>query len=510
MSRRFDNRRLLVPLAAAGLLTLLVGAMVDRDASGAARRARPIQVSLTVGPLSRAVPMPHSFLGLSTEYKSLPVYEQSGAALARILALLRVPGDGPLLLRVGGNSADHTFWDPTAGARPAWMFPATPVWLRRLRRLVHRSHIRLIFDLNLVTGTADDAAAFVSAARAVLPRGSIAALEIGNEPDIYSQRFWRARTLGSLIADRLPPRLTPTGYDADFATYAHTLAAVAPGVPLIGPAIANPNRSAAWVRSLLAAPHPGLGEVSVHAYPFTICTRASSPRYPTIARLLGARATAGLARTVADAVREARGAHLPLRMTELNSVTCGGRPGVSDAFATALWAPQALFSLARAGVNGVNVHVRTNAVNAAFAPATGGLAARPLLYGLIMFARTLGPSAALVPVHFHAGRSTAVGGWAVRVSPGFLHVLVVNHGARPASVDLHLPARGAASVERLLAPSARARTGVTLDGQRLGADGRWRGAPAPGALAPSRTGYRLGMPSFSAALVSVPLMSGAR
>jgi hypothetical protein len=31
---------------------------------------------------------------------------------------------------------------------------------------------------------------------------------------------------------------------------------------------------------------------------------------------------------------------------------------VSDTFATALWAPDALFELLRAGIDGVNVHVR--------------------------------------------------------------------------------------------------------------------------------------------------------
>jgi hypothetical protein len=55
-------------------------------------------------------------------------------------------------------------------------------------------------------------------------------------------------------------------------------------------------------------------------------------------------------------------------------------------------------------------------VNAAFALTRPGLAARPLLYGLILFARTLGPDAQLVGVHVGANRSEHLNVWAVRVA----------------------------------------------------------------------------------------------
>ena len=66
-------------------------------------------------------------------------------------------------------------------------------------------------------------------------------------------------------------------------------------------------------------------------------------------------------------------------MTELNSVNCGGRPGVSNTFATALWAPDALFALLRAGVDGINLHVRANTINAPFALTSAGLSRRPIV-----------------------------------------------------------------------------------------------------------------------------------
>ena len=56
-----------------------------------------------------------------------------------------------------------------------------------------------------------------------------------------------------------------------------------------------------------------------------------------------------------------------------------------------------------------------------------------------------------------------------------LHVLVIDKSNRTVRVDLHLPATGPATVQRLLAPSASSTAGETLDGQRLGPDGTWIG-----------------------------------
>ena len=63
--------------------------------------------------------------------------------------------------------------------------------------------------------------------------------------------------------------------------------------------------------------------------------------------------------------------------------------------------------------------------------------------------------------------------------------------------------RSPATVQRLLAPAARSRSGVTLDGQQLGPNGRWTGTPHTETITRSRGGYELTMPRLSAALVAV-------
>jgi hypothetical protein len=84
-----------------------------------------------------------------------------------------------------------------------------------------------------------------------------------------------------------------------------------------------------------------------------------------------------------------------------------------------------------------------------------------------------------------------------------LHVLVIDKSGRSARIELHLPATGPATVERLLAPAARSRSGVTLDGQHLGPNGRWTGTPQTETITRNRGGYELTMPRLSAALVAV-------
>jgi hypothetical protein len=470
------------------------------------RRPKLSVAEVRISPRAGLVSVPDAFLGLSTEYWGVPLFERHKSLFERVLSLVHVRGDGPLILRIGGNSADQAFWDPRARRTLSWAFELTPGWLRRTGILVHRARIRLILDLNLVTGSPLRAAQWARAAETHLPRGSIAGFEIGNEPDIYSRSYWLATiSRTTLDASFLPSDMSANTYTQDFQSYARALARAAPGVPLAGPAIAEPGLDVNWISSLITGARPELGIVSAHRYPFSACVPRSSATYPTIARLLSQQASAGVAQSVKGAVRLAHQAGLVFRLTELNSVTCGGVPGLSDAFATALWAPDALFELLQAGVDGVNVHVRARAINAAFTLSKRGLVARPLLYGLILFARTLGPDAQLIHLRLHVKRSLHLKVWAVRVRGGTLRVLLIDKGNHPVRVHLQLPTTGPATLERLLAPSIRSRSGVTLDGQQLRRDGRWRGRPVKQTIPAGAHEYQLTIPQASAALLSVHL-----
>jgi hypothetical protein len=466
------------------------------------------QATLTIGPNLSTTPVPSSFFGISTEYWALPLFERDTPAFERVLALLHVAGDGPLILRIGGDSADQSFWDPKTRKIPDWAFELTPAFLSRLRALVERDRVKLIVDLNLLTDSPLTAAEWARAAETSLPRGSIVGFEIGNEPDLYERRYWVEMTARSPLVTRpMPLELTPATYVEDFAAYARVLGESSPDIPLVGPAVAHPRVGLPFISSLIGAERPELGMVTGHLYPYSKCAKdPKSSSYPTVPRLLSRHATSAFATDLASAIALAHHAGLKFRLTEFNSVTCGGKAGVSDTFATALWAPDALFTAMRAGVDGANLHVRDDTINTPFTINRSGLAARPLLYGLLMFTRALGPRAQLVRLHLTAARSLNLSAWAVEVQGRILHVLLIDKGSRTVTVDLRLPATGTGTVQRLLASSPYSRSGVTLNGQQLNHAGDWTGTPRTETIVPGpRGGYELTVPHRSAALMSVPL-----
>jgi hypothetical protein len=412
------------------------------------------------------------------------------------------------VLRIGGDSTDHALFDVSVRRLPKAVLELTPAWFQRTSALVRDISARAILDLNLVTDLPRMAALWAHAAQAELPPGSIVAYEIGNEPDLYDPQYW-SQILSPLepVLHIRPLAVEPSAdtYIGLYLRYARVLRRFAPGVPLAAPVLAYPAQHLGWIATLLAGPHPGLGVVSAHEYPYSACASRLSASWPTIGRILSEHATAGIARLLRPAILLAHRAGLPFRLSELNSVTCGGVAGVSNTFATALWAPDALFELVRAGVDAVNVHVRPFTVNAAFVPTATGIVPRPLLYGLILFTRALGPSPQLIDARVRVGPAAHLKVWVIRVGGDALHVLLDNKGDRLIRAELQLPATGAAAVQRLLAPSAAARVGVTLDGRHLGPDFDWLGGRTSETITPGPTGYGVRIPAASAALVEVHL-----
>src|SRR5262249_14943973 len=142
------------------------------------------------------------------------------------------------------------------------------------------------------------------------------------------------------------------------------------------------------------------------------------------------------------------------------------------------------------------------AINAPFALYDRGLQARPLMYGLILFDRMLGPDARLLRVRVRASPALRLDAWAVHVR-GRTNVLLIDKATRRMRVYVRVPGRGAARAQRMRAPSARATSGVTLAGQRLSASGTWVGRRTFQQIQRGPHGYRVTVPASSALLLSV-------
>jgi hypothetical protein len=259
----------------------------------------------------------------------------------------------------------------------------------------------------------------------------------------------------------------------------------------------------------------GIRLVTFHRYPLRRCNQsASSPLYGSIPNLLSDFASSGLALPLGRFAAVARAHGLSFRVDELNSVSCHGKPGISNSFASALWALDTLFNFAHEGVDGVNIHTFPGAAYQLFAFSQAGgrwfADVEPEYYGLLMFAQAAPPGSRLLSVAAPPGPLKE---WATRAPDGTTRVVLINEGtarARTVVVQPPQPA-GIASVEWLRAPSAEATSGVSIGGQSFGsasATGVLEGHQRLTYLAPSAGQFTATIPPASAATVTlIPAMS---
>jgi hypothetical protein len=162
-----------------------------------------------------------------------------------------------------------------------------------------------------------------------------------------------------------------------------------------------------------------------------------------------------LAREVPTLVAAGKAAGVPYRMTEGNTCYHGGQPGVSDAFASALWAADYSLHVAQAGFAGVNLH---GGGEGYYAPITGEPNAtklRPEYYGMQLAQQFAGATFVSASV----ANSQDVNAYGARRKDALL-VAVVNKSSDAAQVKLSAGAAKATECWKLTAPSLDAKEGV--------------------------------------------------
>ena len=489
-------RPLLVTAVCCGLA--LTGASTTRAAA-----TRPVTV--TVGaPLRR---LPADFFGLSFETSELARFEAAGVTFDRMIALIRPGAGAPLPVRVGGRSADETYWRASAKGAGPWISELDSRWPDGLARLVRADNLRVQLNVNLAVHSPAMAVRFVSDVMRRVPAGTLSALAIGNEPDLYRLQSWLDRERVATTTPGTPKSWTAhydsAGYVSDFRAYAQALRRAVPGVKLLGPELSYP--SLGWPGDLLGLGRLAPASLTFHRYGVADCTPDQARRLPSPTGFLDDRFSSGLAGTLAGDVQFARAHRLTVRVSEMNTVACGGPAALVQSFATALWAPDVLFEMAKSGVASVNWHIRAAMANAPVALGTSGMRARPELYGLAMYARTIGPGGDLLDVRYDSPQNGSVKAWAIR-SRGQLRILIIDKSAQPVSARIAAPAgvsRNPGSLIRLLGPSVGARHGVTLCGQTIGPDGQWHGRPVVQTIHAQGGSYRVAVTAYSAVLLDL-------
>jgi hypothetical protein len=461
-------------------------------AAGAPAGGAGLPVTVTIDPLAPGPPVPRRFLGLSFEAAALGQLSQYSHR-GDLVGLLRSLGPG--VLRFGGITADENVaWSDAATPRPAWASSVIgPAQLDAVGVLARRSGWKVLLTVGLAHDEPAAAAREVAAAHRALGT-NLAAVEIGNEPDSYGSHGFR----------QLP--WIAQGYEEEVSEYREAIAALTPNVPIAGPDVSGSGAFPEWGEEEALSQKPAL--LTGHHYPLG-CKQTPAP---SIESLLSPTIRAREAQSLATYLSVSDTYRIPFRVDETNSVSCGGVPGISDTFASTLWATAYITQAMTAGAAGINLQGNpTNCVGytplCAPDPATlasGSLRAQPDWYALLLTSGLVGDRP--LPTTIAEGSANLVA--ASFAGPDhLLKVVLVDDeppGASPLALRLNVGAGlGAGRVLRLTAPAQNATGGVLLGGRAIAANGSWSNS-APAESVSARTGtIELELAPDSAALVTL-------
>ena len=317
---------------AAGLL-LALGSPIA--AANAAAAQPPLPIAVTINRVDPGPPVPRESLGLSFEAAALDQIAQY-ADRGDLVALLRSLGPG--VLRFGGITADQNVaWTDAATPKPPWASRAiNPAQLQAIGRLARRSGWKVLLTVGMAHFEPTAAAREVAAAhRALGP--NLAAVEIGNEPDAYGKHGFR----------ELP--WIAQGYEEQVSEYREAIGALTPGVPIAGPDVSGSGIFIEWGEEEALSQRPAL--LTGHHYPLGCAQKPP----PTIGSLLSVVTRGRESASLGTYMKVARNQHVPLRIDEAGSVSCGGVAGISNTFASALWATGYITQVMAAGAVGINL-----------------------------------------------------------------------------------------------------------------------------------------------------------
>jgi hypothetical protein len=450
-----------------------------------------IPATLSIPSEANGPHIPSGYIGLSYEVEQLT---DSNFFSARNEGLIRVfKSLSPhSVLRLGGNTSEFGWWKPepdspepvhphvreVVGEPRAHYYAVTPDAVRNLHAFLEATGWSCIYGINMGTNTPERAADEADfAAKTLGP--SLHYFQIGNEVDLFGRHL------------RNPQSWSPRAYLTEWLSLARAIAARVPDASFGIPDIASemswlPEIADAW-NTIQNPPH-----VTTLTHHYYFGGPPSNPEV-NVPNMLKPATMIKVQEMADNANAAAKKMGLRQRMTEGNTCYRGGKPGVSDVFAAALWSADYSLLLASNDYSGINLHGGTGSIIASglggemfgdqvlkdegatseqiashphpyYSPAAlfgSNYVLEPVAYGLI-FAGALSEST-LIRTDLSARLQNAginATAYAAKLANGQTSVLVLNKDARN-DLSLHLDfgatKSGAAQFESLHAPSLESR-----------------------------------------------------
>jgi hypothetical protein len=442
----------------------------------------PAQVELTLASAAQGREISPHLIGLSYETRHLLDAGLFSARNADLIAYFRALSPRGIL-RIGGNTSDFAVWseyrgelpaeESAGGGKPKRRFTITPAQIEDLADFVRATGWRLIFGANLKIDRPNMAAQLVSEVHRRVG-DALLAVQIGNEPAFFKHADGK--------------RYTFAEYLAQWRRHAQAIRKAVPGVAFAGPDVALDT---GWV--LQMAETGDVAALTEHYY-----RGGAEDATTSIADLLSgdAKFLGEVARIAAVADRR----KLPFYLSEANSYYNGGKLGVSNTLASALWGGDFTLACAQAGASGVQFHggplgaleisldrvrnptpgegdykQRLDGISGRYTAIAGdagaGFYARPLYYGMLLAQQFAG--ARFVETTLVAKGANLS---AYAAGQGTRRVIAVFNKDFARDVQLRIAlgvAAKSAQVWRLSAPAIDNVHDVTLAGAEVDAHGAW-------------------------------------
>jgi hypothetical protein len=478
-----DRRRFVSTALSASALAIMPNVWAHADGA-------TVMPSFIINPEKPIAHIPGDFTGLSYESSQLVHSSFFSASNSSLVTFFRTLGESGVL-RIGGNMSEFTTWSnvdlaegaedggtegPDPGKRDVKTYTITPRSIRTLSDFLVATNWKLIYGLNLARGTAKNAADEAACVMRICgPR--LLAFQFGNEPDLFKHN------------GDPKDRWTYPEFIEKWNTFEKAVRAMVPSAPLAGP---DTSFKPEWVGNFATDTKGKTFLLTAHYY------AEGPPTNPdmTIARLLTDQAK--FSSNILRAADLARKAGMPYRMSEGNTCYNAGKKGVSDTFASALWAGDFMAQVAAVGGTGVNLHGGGNGL---YTPIAGspreGLSARPDYYGMLFVRPLLGATMLSAELNTQGENISA---YAVQ-KKGKVTLLAFNKSNKDTSIEVALPTGytgASARIVRLTAPAIDATEDVRLGGAAVGSDGTWK--PTADETISAKSGkLRLTLPAYSAA-----------
>lgn len=441
-------RRIYLLLLSGFLLTLVASCKKDQATIQTLPFPQPVGtgVTVTLHPESAGSKIPESFLGFSYEISALTDSSFLSVNDAVLLQLYKNLGNG--YIRVGGNSSDELVW--TGGPRTSGTGKdsLTTTDIDGFSAFARATGWPVLFGLNLGeynVSKAVNEAGYVAGSL----QGSLSAFQIGNEADLFHDNGLRASSYNY------------AEFRQEWENYFNAVRAVQPSAPFAGPDVAD---NQAWIDSFSMEEHTKVGLIDGHFY------RAGPASSPSIVYQTILAPDAGLTTYLTTFLNESESYSLGFRISECNSVYDGGKTGVSNVFASALWALDYMWTVASARGQGINFHGGTGGAYSPVVRSSGVWSARPEYYAMLAFKE--GAQGSLVPAD--AGFGSLNASAYASINNGIEFLTLINKDVQPIAFTV-LPGINASQVQvmRLTAPSYTDQDSVSFSNAQVDAGGNF-------------------------------------